>query len=273
MYNCVICLPIMNCGNYLKQVLANVIKITSIFNKCAIVFGYDHSTDNSLQIINDFKTNNTNTNIDVRILINNNKRYRYRTHNLEFIRNLMISHVYDNFSDYHFFIMMDSDDVCSAPININMLKNHVNNNSIWDSLSFNRKNYYDIWALQYDQFIHHCRSFSFNSWPVIHFMKDDITKKLNTCDKYFKVYSAFNGFAIYKMNKFKNIKYDGKTQYYFDNNKINSLVKYLNENVKTKRRHIFLKNIRENCEHIGFHINAIRKNNARIYITKDVLFN
>ena len=49
--------------------------------------------------------------------------------------------------------MMDTDDVCSKKINIEILRKHLLNNDKWDSLSFNRLDYYDIWALQYYPFI------------------------------------------------------------------------------------------------------------------------
>lgn len=269
MNSCVICLPILNCEKYLNSVLNNILKIKTIFTEISIIFGYDHSNDRSMEILKHFKETND---IDVSILINNNKRYKYRTHNLEYIRNLMIECVYKKYSHYTFFIMMDSDDVCSSSINIDVLKKHLTN-TIWDCLTFNRVGYYDIWALQYDIFIHHFRCFSNYSWPIIYFVRDDIIKKLNS-NTYVSVYSAFNGFGIYKLDKFKNIKYDGRSQFYFNNDKVQHMVDFFNDNIKKYRKKdiIHITNSKENCEHIGFHINAIQKNNARIYITSDILF-
>lgn len=275
-YDCIVCLPIYNCGEYLANIFDNLLKIKTLFNNYTIIFGYDHCKDNSLNILKEFELKNNLINININIIINNNKRLKYRTHNLEIIRNLMIDYIYKNYSNYDYFIMMDSDDVCSKPINLNILKKHLYNSIFWDSLSFNKINYYDIWALQYEPFINHCRCFGFNSWPIIYFIKDDITNKLNNLkeNKYLEVYSAFNGFAIYKLKKFINCKYDGITQKYFKEENILNMIEYLNNsNIKNIRgKKIILTEGKENCEHIGFHIDSIKKNNAKIMITKDFLF-
>ena len=271
--NSVICLPIMNCEKYLKNIFNNLLKLYRIFNKIIIIFGYDNSTDNSLNLLEEFKSNNKNLNII--IIKNTSKRFKYRTHNLEHIRNLMLKLVIDKYSDYDYYISMDSDDVCSIPINIEILEKHIKNNNNWDILTFNKDDYYDIWALQYDIFIHHFRCLQYNSWPVIFFIKDDITKKINNLkeNEYFPVYSAFNGFGIYKMKYVLNSKYDGKTQYYFSKDKIDYMIKYLNKNVMNKRKLIKINDSNENCEHIGFHISIKNKyNNVKNMITKDKIF-
>lgn len=271
--NCIICLPIYNCDKYLNNIFINLLSIRTLFNNFAIVFGYDHCGDNSLKMLEEFKYKNND--ICINILINNNKRFRYRTHNLAFIRNLMVEYIYTNYPNYELFIMMDSDDVCSKPIDLNILEKHLNNNSKWDSLSFNKNDYYDVWALQYGQFVHHFRSFKENTWPIIYFIKNDITNKLNNLkeNEYFNVYSAFNGFAIYKTNKFVNCKYDGITQKYSDDEKIINMLNFLNSlKIKDTRSKIRICKIKENCEHISFHLDSIKKNNAQIMITKDILF-
>lgn len=272
--NCIICLPIYNCDEYLNNIFVNLLSIRTLFNKFAIVFGYDHCKDNSLKMLEEFKLKNND--LSINILINNNKRFRYRTHNLALIRNLMIEYAYTNYSEYDFFIMMDSDDVCSKPINLNTLKKHLNNNINWDSLSFNKNDYYDIWALQYEPFVHHCRCFGYNSWPIIYFIKNDIVNKLENLkeNEYFQVYSAFNGFAIYKINKFINCKYNGITQKYFNDDKIFKMMEYLKTSkIPNIKKDIVLFESKENCEHISFHLDSIKKNNAKIMITKDILFN
>lgn len=272
--NCIVCLPIYNCDKYLNNIFLNLLSIRTLFDKFVIIFGYDHCKDNSLKMLEEFKLKNDD--LSINILINNNKRFRYRTYNLAFIRNLMVEYVYTNYPEYDFFIMMDSDDVCSKPINLNILEKHLNSNSEWDSLSFNKNYYYDIWALQYGLFVHHFRSFKENTWPIIDFIKNDITNKLNNLkeNEYFNVYSAFNGFAIYKTQKFINCKYDGIRQKYFDDNKIINMVNFLNSlKIKDVRHKICIYKIKENCEHISFHLDSIEKNNSRIMITKDILFN
>jgi hypothetical protein len=266
----------MNCAQFLPNILDNILTLSTTFDNIAVVFGYDKSNDDSLQILQDFK--NTNASFSVHIIINTSVRHKYRTHNLEHIRNLILQFVLDNYDDYKYYITMDSDDVCSTSININVLQLHLNNSSKWDVLTFNKPNYYDIWALQYDSYVHHFRCLSYNSNQVINFVKDDITNKLSklkSCE-YFQVHSAFNGFGIYKLQCLKSpsVKYDGKTQQHFSDEKVNNMIEYLNANVTTKRKTISIhKNSTENCEHIGFHVSIINANpQVKIMITSDILF-
>ena len=53
--NCCICGTVRNCGPYLKKVLENIEKIGSIFDDYKIVFYYDNSTDNTLEILKNNK--------------------------------------------------------------------------------------------------------------------------------------------------------------------------------------------------------------------------
>ena len=68
-----------------------------------------------------------------------------------------------------------------------------------------------------------------------------------------------------------NSKYDGKTQYYFQD-KIDYMIKYLNKNVMNKRKLIKINDSNENCEHIGFHISIKNKYNNQKYDYKDKIF-
>mgnify|MGYP003998353843 CR=1 FL=1 len=272
--NCVICLPVKNCEKHLLNVFSNLLIINQLFIKTSIIFGYDNSKDNSLKLLHTFK--NSNKHIDIVILENTQKPHKYRTHNLEYIRNWMLEIVHERYSHYNYYITIDSDDVCATPIDINILKKHIDNETNWDVLSFNKPSYYDIWALQYDIFVHHFRCLSYNSNPVICYIRDDIKNKLNNLNEneYFQVHSAFNGFGIYKLKYLKNIKYDGKTQYYFSTEKVQHMIDYLNNHVKNKRKTIQITDSAENCEHIGLHISMINKyNDVKIMVTKDILFN
>jgi hypothetical protein len=266
----------MNCAQFLPNILDNILALSATFDNIAVVFGYDKSNDNSLKILQDFKT--ANTTFPVHIIINASERHKYRTHNLEHIRNLMLHFVLENYDNHKYYITMDSDDVCSTPINMNVLQLHLDNSSEWDVLTFNKTNYYDIWALQYDNYVHHFRCLSYNSRQVINFVKDNITNKLSKLKsrEYFQVHSAFNGFGIYKLQclKLSSVKYDGKTQQHFSDEKVNDMIEYLNANVTTKRKTISInKNATENCEHIGLHVSIFNANpQVKIMITSDILF-
>ena len=80
----------------------------------------------------------------------------------------------------------------------------------WDVLTFNRNNYYDIWALMYPPFQHHCWGFFDKSKQVVNYMKNDVRNRLGSCKEWIECQSAFNGFAMYKTPLFKGIRYDGE---------------------------------------------------------------
>jgi hypothetical protein len=65
----------------------------------------------------------------------------------------------ENRDDFQYFIVMDMDDVCAGNMNINSIKKYIDNDSDWDSLSFNRPNYFDIWALSIDHYMLSCWHF------------------------------------------------------------------------------------------------------------------
>ena len=80
-----------------------------------------------------------------------------------------------------------------------------------------------------------------------------------------KCSSAFNGFAIYRMQKFLNCNYDGRIR-------LDLIPKnYLARNIQINKSTIKT-DLVEDCEHRAFHIEAINKNGARIRISPEILF-
>lgn len=271
--NVIVCMPVKNCGKYLNDVFKNITKLKVLFKKLSVIFAYDDSKDNSLELLNNFKNSFDG---DVYILLCNNNS-NYRTHNIASARNSMINMINiinEKYFRTDFHIMMDSDDACSNDININILEKYLYRKD-WDCLTFNRIGYYDIFALQYEPFVHHCWSFLTHGdgLKVVGHIREDIINKLEKLndDELFECYSAFNGFAIYRTEPFLNIKYDGITQCLFSKEKINDYLNYLRKELQMPNLNINYKHP-ENCEHISFHLNAIRQNTAKIRITKECLF-
>ena len=84
-------------------------------------------------------------------------------------------------------------------------------------------------------------------------------------DKLIHVYSAFNGFAIYRSKKFLNCKYSSNIE-----------LDLYPEEIIMKQEIItgceVLDKFEDDCEHRKFHLEAISKNNARIGICTRSLF-
>jgi hypothetical protein len=280
--NCILCIPTRNTSIWLNYIFNNIYIIKQAFDNLVVCFYYDISDDDTLNKLLNFKKDFGENNCY--IIENNEELLQYRTHRIANARNKLIEFIENNFINYDYFIMMDSDEICSYKINIDILKEHLLLSN-WDALSFNRYGLpeghenYDIWALQYDKFIHHCHSYN-GALDIVYIMINDITTKLNSLknNELFECYSAFNGFSIYRTNKFLNIRYDGITQKYFSDEEINNMLNIFKKdyNLNLTINFDYVDNShgggKQNCEHIGFHINAIRQNNARIRISGKRIF-
>ena len=259
MTSCVICGCVKNCEHYLDNVFKNIEKIQSLFEKSKIIISFDISDDYSLKKLVQLKSN---YNMD--IIINKEPLTNSRTVNIERARNKMINKIYQEYSDFTYFIMIDMDDVSSKPINIDVLKEGLDKQDLWDGLFFNNENYYDFWALNFKDFQYSC-------WH-----SNDVKKLINLTNNEFKkeckngefieCQSAFGGFGIYKINKFINCYYRSLIDLsLFDAQAIQNIFK------KYKISYNINPQIYD-CEHRYFHLNAIRNNNVRLRIYNKNLF-
>lgn len=256
---CCICGTIKNVEIYLNKIFQNMALIGSLFEDYVIILYYDHSSDNTLQKIKSYQNNNDK----LQIIINNDIPLKYRTHRIAKGRNKIIQMIKNKYSDYEYFIMMDCDDKCIYDIRLPLLKNYLINNDNWDSLSFNHPaGYYDTWALSKRPFVVSCHHFKRPDLGVKNLIK--IIKKTSK-DKLIQCLSAFNGFAIYKTQKFINCIYDGTFRLdYIPKNLILENIRVAG-NINTSQN-------KEDCEHRHFHFQAVFQNNAKIMISPECLF-
>lgn len=264
MNTCCICGAVKDCAQYLERVLANMEKIGSIFDEYVIILCYDDSIDNTLKILTDYAEKNSR----VRLLINTIHVEGGRTHKIAHARNHCLKHIREYFSDYNYFIMMDCDDVCALPVNLDVLKKNIKRTD-WDGLSFNSSRpYYDLWALSMKRFVYSCWHFS---QPKTHqIYKDAIEHLFRTCPpgELISVYSAFNGFAIYRTHKFIDSCYDGQSR-------LDLIPPFLMEENKRVCGEItpyYWGGPDQDCEHRSFHLHAIFNNDAIVAISPDILF-
>jgi hypothetical protein len=100
-------------------------------------------------------------------------------------------------------------------------------------------------------------------------MRSLLEKRLHTCKQHrqlLQCISAFNGFAIYRTDKFIESHYEWNVHKALDIYP-NSMVQVMSETVHSEpiARH-------DDCEHRFFHIRASQMNGARIRISPDILF-
>jgi glycosyltransferase involved in cell wall biosynthesis len=265
MNSCCICSIVKNGAQYLERVLQNMEQIGSIFDDYVIIICYDDSTDNTLQILKDYVDKNSR----FRLLINTTKiEVGGRTHKIANARNHCLKHIKEYFTDYQYFIMMDCDDACASPFNIDVLKNNLKRTD-WDGLTFNLTHpCYNLWALSMKHLVYSIWHFR---QPTAHKnYNDTIHHLVKTCPsgELIPVYSAFNGFAIYRTHKFINSCYDG-------NPRLDLIPPYLmKENIRVcgEITPFFWGGPDQDCEHRSFHLYAIFQNDAIVAISPEILF-
>jgi hypothetical protein len=263
---CCICAAVKNCEPWLDRIFANIESIGSLFDDYVIIFYYGKSSDATLQKLKDYQQQNSK----LQFFVDNNEQSKCRTHRIAKARNGCLQQIRTNYANYEMFIMMDCDDVCSNTVNTDILKKYLYRDD-WDSLSFNKSPYYDIWALSikpyYFSFIHY-------KGDVYSNMKTYIINSLNKVPKngLLRCASAFNGFAIYRTNKFLNCIYDGKPRFDLMPKNALKLCSHINGNIIINTDLGSEKSLLEDCEHRSFHLEAIKKNNARIRISPEIIF-
>jgi len=271
-----ICGTVKNVGKYINNVFQNMEKIATLFEDYVIILYYDDSNDNTLELLKKYQCHNKK----LLFFVNKKKLFKSRIHNIARGRNFCLNVIREKFSNYEYFIMMDCDDVCSGKINLNILKQCLQEEKInkWDALTFNRKDYYDIWALSVIPYVVSMRHFH-NMGKVESIMRVYIKKILDgegvKKDDLISCYSAFNGFSIYKSNIFLKCYYDGKLRVDLIPRiliKRNQLL--VREKLKLNNRIISNSedSIYEDCEHRSFHLQAIKNFNAKICISPKILF-
>ena len=259
---CCICGTVKNCGSYLEKVFKNIETIGAQFDDYKIIIAYDNSIDNSLQILQEFKKKHTNNFI---LHVNNEILSEYRVYNIAKARNTCLDIIRSQFPDYEYFIMIDCDDVCASPIKLEYLLYYLTVNTDWDALTFNKKPYYDLWALSKYPYSFSCMHFkNWNQWGefIEKIMEKAPPKTLIPC------LSAFNGFAIYRTNKFINGFYDCKPR-------PDLLPPHLLKANEKICGPVFLKGKAGliDCEHRSFHLMAINNElGTRIRIAPEIIF-
>lgn len=257
--NCCICGTVRNCEPYLNKVFENIEKIGSLFDDYTIIIYYDKSSDNSLQVLKEYQNKNTK----LFIYINKEPLSEYRTFRIAKGRNTCLNFIKENQTEFPYFIMMDLDDVNSKEVNIEPIKKVLNRDD-WDSVSFNKPVYYDIWALSIKPYYLSCAHIGGEAGNA---MSKYIINILNNAkkDDLIECASAFNGFAIYRTEKFLNCYYYGRLN-------LSLLPKDLiKQNIDLFKGKFDFSKV-EDCEHRCFHLMAIDKNQARIRISPEIVF-
>ena len=289
--NCTIGLCVYNNERGLPSVLSNIVKISQskLFDKITVVAFYDASADKSYSILESFKNQHSKSGsgyasgfsreLIETVVISNDKKKQIRlsfgnaSRVIDKSRTMRIANARNEILNYmrfahkrgqvnKYFIMMDSNEyACVGQINIDTLRSAIQRSDEWDSISFDREaGYYDYWALSFDPHIYSFYHVQ-NKDETLQDMVASFATKLNTSrdsQDLIPVYSAFNGFAIYKTNMFLNCSYS-------------SLI-HIQLFPKQLLPRKLLNRFKNDCEHRKFHLEAIKKNGARIMVSPLSIF-
>lgn len=271
--NAFICGTVRNCEQYLDAVFDTIRQIQTLFNQTHIVIYYDKSDDKSLLKLVQYKVNYKDK---MDIIVKNNPMTNRRTKNLANARNWIINvlnrKVESSSEDWPYFVMLDMDDVCAMPPNMDVIQRALEREAEWDTISFNRPGYYDIWALSIPPFIYSCWGWE-NPYNAVDIIREHIINRLAELPKseLLECQSAFNGFAIYKTNPFLKCRYDWRMPKQY------MPIRDLRINREALGNRNSLSPLDQqtdepDCEHRAFHMSAIANYGARVRISPEYAF-
>ena len=263
--SCVICLCVYNSEQYLPKVLEVVDKTAELFEDYKIVFAYDDSGDKSGDIL----LNYTKREPNAEIITGDRDPLKPRVFNIATARNNCLNYIKNLDFQPIYFIMIDANYSVQTKFRPYILRKHLEESENWDALSFNRKKYYDEWALSFG-------NYKISIWHLDDKIRDSYRENMRKAladgfkkigkNNYLPVDSAFCGFGIYKTHIFINYKYS-----------VNWRPDLL-LNPADFRAYMKPGIIREqaqwigDCEHRNFHAEAKNGSNARIMIANAQLF-
>ena len=263
--NIVICMCVYNNESGLPAVLQNIRLLKPMFNEVKILVAYSFSHDQSLSILMNADGLTVEI-IHVDIIPNVNK-----TRNISNARNMLLQTIRDKYTHFPYFIMMDANEYsCIGEINVDLIAESLSRHAEWDAISFNREaGYYDHWALSISPYVYSfCHFVDFRKAVTkmrdyFNPLLDDYVK--NKPNEYISVLSSFDGFSIYKMDKFIDCQYSDVIDLsLFPPNIIYEHIQTVGINIQ---KHLVF-----DCEHRHFHLQAIQRHGANIKICPKHLF-
>ena len=181
---------------------------------------------------------------------------------------------------YDYFAMMDANNYsCIGPVDTDVLREAVSRSEEWDAVSFLREaGYYDCWALSFDPYVYSFFHFNPNWYEICDKMNAAFKTYVETETSsaahsgggggLLPVYSAFNGFALYKSAIYlsDDLRYSDEID----------LALFPEDVLKKQMQLVGCEidgRINDDCEHRYFHLASMQPpHNARIYIYSKFLF-
>lgn len=172
-------------------------------------------------------------------------------------RNVLLRFLEHHYADsVDHVIMMDMDDVCSEPMDTTVLVQALREGERekMDAITFDNERYYDFYALVFPHFDYGLDCWGFRDRSVNEKIQAFVLAHLLQCRKmpstFIPVRSAFNGFAIYKLESIRGYRYHSIIPTSFYNA---SIVEFIETHFETQALHFWDTQMRRDCEHKYFH--------------------
>jgi hypothetical protein len=256
-----------NCESYLDAVLTNIQRIGSLFSDYVVVIVIDEATNGSMSRLRYWQTQLPR----LVILVEQKSRARARNRILQFIRELMKNTV------VNYFVMMDCEDVCAAPIHLPLLQHVLLRSDEWEAVTFPNDNK-SMWeTLACAPFVLNYRHFAAQGFTPPHEraltrMKNFMYRKLGQ-QEWIPCASSFGGLAVYKTHPFLECSYDhsfSRNLRFWTPDQIRA-----NERACGSRLGYSTATTNdqdEDSEHRFFHLSGVLRHRARMFIVPYVLF-
>ena len=278
---CCIGLCIFNSERGLPAVFRNLKALSARFQDTRILFYYDHSRDNTLQMVQEFCAVPEHR---AEVIVNRMVVSTTRTQNIANARNGVLDEIRREYSGCDYFIMMDANEYsCVGEMDLDTLNEVFLPGKVeqWDAVSFDREaGYYDFWALSFGEFVYSV--WHFDPTQVMSKRMRDVFNpllsqyKTERPDEFIPVLSAFNGCAVYKTSRFAGCSYSATIDMsLFPPGSVQAQMERsgcrVYDHFGNPATHPQFHNDGD-CEHRRFHLEAIQKNECRIRIYPKSVF-
>eukprot|EP00462_Mataza_sp_D1_P001862 CAMPEP_0175113126 /NCGR_PEP_ID=MMETSP0086_2-20121207/15954_1 /TAXON_ID=136419 /ORGANISM="Unknown Unknown, Strain D1" /LENGTH=311 /DNA_ID=CAMNT_0016392283 /DNA_START=58 /DNA_END=993 /DNA_ORIENTATION=+ len=260
---------VRNCEPHLPRVFANLNALRTVFPLLQCVFVFDNCSDASPVLLEKYRAQHPASVTVIHLEANTSP---LRTVRIANARNAVLDFVETRLPETQFHLFFDADDKGSSRWDTSVLQKYLcgERAGCWDSVSFNRDDYYDAWALAYGDVRHHYLGFS-NSLA-----EQTVCKFLNRFNQVLdaskepevEVLSAFNGMALYATPKLKGLRYDGTGETAwncFSNEDRQRTLDWLLKEHGVRAQCVLTG---ECCEHVSYHM-AAQGRGLRILVSKD----
>lgn len=254
-YSVVFVGPVRNCAPFLRDVFKNIDRIGGLFKSYSCVFVESDSSDNSLEILEEYSKKNDK--IYVASLGKLEPRIQSRTLRIATARNAAINICEQKglMDSHDFYIQLCVDDVMAQEMDLDaVLSCFKYDLESWDVMTANQNTYYDLWTLRKEGWL------NYDCWYEVHrrppYMSLEDAKNIFVGSRFIKipkdyglieVDSAHGGISIFKTSIAKGCRYRG---YNVENNFEESDIISFCQDVKAKGGKIFINseliNIKDN---------------------------